>query len=95
MMTATQVLRMERLATDAKAWHQQTLSCERPATCGACHWWAGYLAALDEIRRGVDPSGDELSPALQQARTRIAVGQENRHRLLVHGFPGAPSGDAP
>lgn len=41
------VLRSVALA--AKERHRASAMCEHPRTCGGCHWWSGFLGALDEL----------------------------------------------
>jgi len=36
-------------AEAAKARHRASAMCEVPRTCGGCHWWSGFLGALDEL----------------------------------------------
>jgi hypothetical protein len=59
-MTRAQVGRIRALAEEAVAYHKQTAMCEMPATCGGCHWWGGYLAAIQDITNGVDPNTRSL-----------------------------------
>lgn len=44
---------LRALATAAKARHRASAMCESPRTCGGCHWWSGFLGALDEIDNGL------------------------------------------
>jgi hypothetical protein len=32
-----------------KAKHRKSAACERPRTCGGCHFYSGYIQALDDI----------------------------------------------
>lgn len=47
---------LRTLAKTAKARHLTSAMCERPRTCGACHWWSGFLGALEELERPGHPA---------------------------------------
>jgi len=100
-MTRAQVGRLRALAEEASAYHKTTGMCEVPHTCGGCHWWSGYLAAIEEITRGVDPNTagvDDFHAALVRARERLAAGAANRQRFADQDRPcpaeGMPTGSA-
>ena len=60
-------------ATSAAERHTGTAFCEWPHTCGGCHWWAGYLWALNEADSGVEAQlatarAEEREHALEAGR---------------------------
>ena len=57
----------------AAARHLGTAFCEWPHTCGGCHWWAGYLWALNEADAGVEA---QLATARAEERERCAKAAE-------------------
>lgn len=38
-----------------KKYHRKTKSCSFPKTCGACHFYSGYIQALNDILRNEFP----------------------------------------
>lgn len=38
-----------RLVEGRKAGHRLTSQCDRPRTCGACHFYSGYAQAIADI----------------------------------------------
>ena len=50
-------------AKQAKARHKETSFCEFPSTCGGCHFWSGYISALEDIIGGRDPFNAAPQPA--------------------------------
>ena len=40
-----------------KSRHKQSGQCEHPHTCGGCHWFSGYAAALTDVLSMRSPDG--------------------------------------
>jgi len=46
------LLRMLAIAKDRAERHKGTSFHEFPQTCGGCHFWAGYIGALEDMING-------------------------------------------
>lgn len=43
------IMTLRQKIWDAKTKHRKSESCERPHTCGACHFYSGGISALSEL----------------------------------------------
>ncbi|KKK90543.1 hypothetical protein LCGC14_2721980 [marine sediment metagenome] len=66
MLTAIQVIRLHREAGLRKEVHKKQSDCEFPRTCGACHFWSGYIGALEDVKKGEMPATIMVHEALRE-----------------------------
>ncbi len=67
MLTAIQVIRLHREAGLRKEVHWTQSDCEHPRTCGACHFWSGYIGALEDVKNGEMPATIMVHEALRES----------------------------
>lgn len=44
-----ELMRLRRTLKRRKAKHRRSAACERPRTCGGCHFYSGYIQAVEDI----------------------------------------------
>jgi hypothetical protein len=61
--------------------HKRTAFCEHPNTCGGCHWWSGYIAAIRDQISGERPT-ILLKSAERSKQPNAEVSHSRREKTL-------------
>lgn len=67
LLDRDQIQRLHDEAERCKEAHKSTSCCEFPSTCGGCHFWSGYIGALEDVLSGQMPNAIMINEAFRNS----------------------------